>query len=99
MIRTLSRGASFACLAAGITLAQSSAYVQPWGQFDGKQVFLYTLKNASGAEVKITNYGGTITSISVKDKAGKPGDVVLGFDQLSGYTAKVNTSYFGATIG
>jgi aldose 1-epimerase len=99
MIRTLSRAASFACVAAGITFAQNSAYVQPWGQFDGKQVFLYTLKNASGAEVKITNYGGTITSINVKDKAGKFGDVVLGFDQLSGYTARVNTSYFGATIG
>ena len=27
---------------------------------DGQEVFLYTLKNASGMEVKITNYGGTV---------------------------------------
>lgn len=99
MIRPLSCAVSLACLAAGISSAQASPFVQPWGNFDGKAVFLYTLKNASGAEVKITNYGGTITSISVKDRSGKFGDVVLGFDQLSGYTAKNNTSYFGATIG
>ncbi|HEX4770209.1 MAG TPA: aldose epimerase family protein [Bryobacteraceae bacterium] len=99
MIRTLSCAVSLACVAAGICSAQKSAFVQPWGQFDGKAVFLYTLKNSSGAEVRITNYGGTIAFINVKDGSGKFGDVVLGFTQLSGYTAKNNTSYFGATIG
>lgn len=102
MIRTLSRAASLASLVCLIGAAQDSkplSYAQPWGTFDGKPVFLYTLRNAGGAEVKITNYGGTITSIKVKDKSGAFGDVVLGFSQLSGYTAKNNTSYFGATIG
>ncbi|MBV9266000.1 MAG: galactose mutarotase, partial [Acidobacteriaceae bacterium] len=70
-----------------------------WGKHDGKDVYLYTLKNASGMEVKITNYGGTVTSIVVPDKNKKMGDVVLGFTDLAGYTAKTNTSYFGATIG
>lgn len=72
---------------------------QPWGEHEGKKVFLYTLKNASGMEVRITNYGGTITYVSVPDKNKHFGDVVLGFDSLGGYTQKLNTSYFGATIG
>lgn len=66
---------------------------------DGHHVYLYTLKNAAGMEVKITNYGGTVESIKVKDRNGKFGDVVLGFDKLDGYTSKLNTAYFGALIG
>ena len=49
-------------------------------------------------EVTITNYGGTITTVRVPDR-NKMGDVVLGFDNVDGYAAKENTSYFGATIG
>ena len=34
--------------------------MQPFGKTsDGHEVFLYTLRNQSGMEVKITNYGGT----------------------------------------
>jgi aldose 1-epimerase len=74
--------------------------MQPFGKTsDGQEVSLYTLKNQSGMEVKITNYGGTITSIKVKDRQGKFGDVVLGFDSLDGYVSKANTAYFGALIG
>jgi aldose 1-epimerase len=74
--------------------------MQPFGKTsDGQEVFLYTLRNQSGMEVKITNYGGTITSIKVKDRHGKFNDVVLGFDNLDGYISKSNTSYFGALIG
>ncbi len=73
---------------------------EPFGKTaDGQQVFLYTLKNASGMEVRITNYGGTIESIRVKDRKGKFDDVVLGFKDLDGYTDKANTAYFGALIG
>lgn len=70
-----------------------------WGTFDGKPVYLYTLRNASGTEVSITNYGGTITTIKTADRNGKFADIVLGFDSLSGYTAPTNTGYFGALIG
>lgn len=66
---------------------------------DGQEVFLYTLKNSAGMEVKITNYGGTVTSIKVMDRNKKFDDVVLGFDKLAGYTQKLNTAYFGALIG
>lgn len=73
--------------------------VKPWGKLDGKSVSLYTLKNASGMEVTITNYGGTITTIRVPDRHKKIDDVALGFDSLDGYTSKTNTGYFGALIG
>ncbi|MDQ2775233.1 MAG: galactose mutarotase [Acidobacteriota bacterium] len=79
--------------------AQPSLHAEAWGKLDGKDVSLYTLRNSAGMEVKITNYGGTITYVSVPDRHKKFGDVVLGFDSLNGYTAKVNTGYFGATIG
>ena len=58
---------------------------------------LYTLKNKSGMEVCITNFGGRIVSIMVPDKTGKLQDVVLGFDSIADY---INIpSDFGASIG
>lgn len=68
-----------------------------WGMVDGKEVFLYTLTNKSGAEVKITNYGGIVTSWTSPDKNGVKSSIVLGFDSLSGYLAK--PPFFGAIIG
>ncbi len=69
-----------------------------FGEVDGQKVYLYTLKNNKGLEVKITNYGGIITSILTPDKNGKFEDIVLGYDSLSGYLNKL-TPYFGALIG
>ncbi len=52
---------------------------------DGQNVDIYTLTNAKGMVVKITNYGGIVTSIKVPDRDGKFDDVVLGFDNLDAY--------------
>jgi aldose 1-epimerase len=94
------RAVPLASLLVGLSpLLGASVSSKPWGQVDGKKVSLYTLRNAAGMEVHITNYGGTITYVSVPDKDKKFGDVVLGFSSLAGYRAKVNTGYFGATIG
>lgn len=64
---------------------------------DGTPVDLYTLSNATGMKVSIMTYGGIITRLEVPDKAGKSGDVVLGFDSLDGYLK--THPYFGALIG
>ena len=64
---------------------------------DGQLIDLYTLKNRDGMEVTITNYGGRVVSLLVPDRAGKVADVVLGFDDLSGYLA--DNPYFGALVG
>jgi aldose 1-epimerase len=64
---------------------------------DGKTTHLYTMKNANGMEVCVTNIGGRIVSIWVPDKSGNFRDVVLGFDNIEPYTStKTN---FGAIIG
>src|SRR5213593_4535867 len=64
---------------------------------DGQNVDIYTLTNRRGAEVKITNYGGIITSLKVPDRNGKRDDIVLGFDNLDAYLK--GHPYFGAIIG
>jgi aldose 1-epimerase len=63
----------------------------------GEQIDLYSLSNKKGMEVSITNFGATIVTLRVPDRAGKPADVVLGFDTLEGY--ENGKSYFGATVG
>jgi aldose 1-epimerase len=71
---------------------------RPFGNTDGQAITEYTLTNANGMQLSIINYGGTITKLTVPDKNGKMGDVVLGYDSLSGYTQRGNP-YFGALIG
>lgn len=75
---------------AGITKAD-------WGNADGKQVELYTLTNHKGTEVKISNYGGTVTSFITPDKKGNKSEIIVGFDSLNQYLQK--PPYFGALIG
>lgn len=67
------------------------------GEKNGKATALYTLKNAAGMEVCVTNFGGRIVSIMVPDKDGNMVDVVLGFDNIQDYFNK--PSDFGASIG
>ena len=64
---------------------------------EGVAVDLYTLTNSNGVELKITNYGGIVTSLKVPDKQGEFEDVVLGYDSLSSYLEE--TPYFGAIVG
>src|SRR5678815_2237347 len=65
---------------------------------DRNKITQYTLTNPNGMSVKILNYGGTVTDIMVPDKNGKFGDVVLGYDSLSGYLQNGNP-YFGCLVG
>jgi aldose 1-epimerase len=64
---------------------------------EGQAVYLYTLSNANGMTVKITNYGGIVTSLIVPDKNCQLDDVVLGFDSLDQYLE--GHPYFGALVG
>ncbi len=64
---------------------------------DGRVVNEYTLANASGMTMKVINYGGIITSLTVPDRNGKLGDVALGYDTLGDYLK--SNPYFGALIG
>lgn len=79
------------------TFASDRIEQTPWGEADGKPVTLYTIGNANGTVLKITDYGARITELWVPDRNGKLADVVLGFDRLEQYIAP-NPS-FGSTIG
>ena len=64
---------------------------------DGESVELFTLTNAMGMEVKITNYGGIVVSLTAPDRNRKFADVVLGFNDLESYLK--GHPYFGSIIG
>ena len=68
-------------------------------EYNGSPTALYTLTNANGMEVCITNFGGRIVSIMVPAKDGSFKDVVLGFDKVSDYFPENNSTDFGAAIG
>ena len=71
---------------------------EPFGKMpDGSPVEIFTLRNAKGMTARITNYGGTIVSLTAPDKNGSFADVVLGCDTLKGYFK--NDAYLGAVIG
>jgi aldose 1-epimerase len=66
---------------------------------DGTAIDVYTLKNAD-LEVRITNYGARIVSLLAKDRDGKMGDVVLGYNSVEGYVAEeASKTYVGAIVG
>ena len=64
---------------------------------DGKEVYLFTLKNSNGLKAEILNYGGIIQSLIVPDKNGNLTDVVLGFQTLEQY--RTDQTYMGAIVG
>lgn len=64
---------------------------------DGTPLKLFKLRNASGIEADITNYGGIITSLRTPDRNGNLEDIVLGYDSLAGYLKA--PSFFGALVG
>jgi aldose 1-epimerase len=64
---------------------------------DGEGVTLYTLQNRPGMKVEITNYGGTIVSLTAPDREGRFEDIVLGYESLAEY--EQGSPYFGSLIG
>lgn len=67
-----------------------------FGQINGEEIFLFTISN-NHITVKITNFGGIVTSILVPGKSGTLEDVVLGFDELKDYEGI--HPYFGCIVG
>ena len=63
---------------------------------DGSQARLYTL-TGFGLTAQVTDFGATLVRLLVPDAGGTAADVVLGYDQVSGYAR--GTGYLGATVG
>jgi aldose 1-epimerase len=81
------------------TVSAAEPTSEPFGKTkDGVAVELYTLKNQSGLTAKVMTRGATLVQLHVPDRAGKTADVLLGFDDVSGYESDDN-QYFGCTTG
>lgn len=63
----------------------------------GEKVSSYTLKNASGFEVVLLDYGAILDKLYVPDTDGKSLDVALGCGNIEDYEADAN--FFGCTVG
>jgi aldose 1-epimerase len=64
---------------------------------DGREVRLITLTHPSGARLRFINLGLIVVSLEVPDRTGKPGNVVLGFDNLARYVQ--GHPFFGVIAG
>jgi aldose 1-epimerase len=64
---------------------------------DGAEVGVYEITNASGASVRILDYGGVVQALRVPDRAGDLADVVLGGADLDFYLRR--HPYMGCIVG
>jgi aldose 1-epimerase len=79
-------------------IAHASVTHSTFGKLpDGAAVEIYTLKNPS-VEMRVMTYGARVVSLATKDRDGKMGNVVLGYDKIEGYL-KDASSYFGSVPG
>ncbi len=58
---------------------------------------IFELGHSGEIECRITDYGCTVMSLSVPDRSGRMGDVVLGFDTVAEY--RKHTDFFGCVVG
>src|SRR3546814_19883219 len=56
-----------------------------------------TRANDAGVKERIITYGATLQSLEAPDRTGAVADIILGYDDLTGYVDKPN--YFGVTVG
>lgn len=64
---------------------------------DGRHVRLFTIRNNQGLELKLSEYGATVTSLCVPDRDGRIENITLGFSDFQSWLQ--NPCYFGATVG
>ena len=70
---------------------------QPFGTLkSGEAAFLYTIRSET-LTAEITDYGAAPVSLLVRDSSGKTTDIMLGYNDVSGY--EEGTSYMSALIG
>ncbi len=86
------------CLSCAEGTSSSGVKKEEFGKTpDGEPVNLYTIKNSNGIELKVSEFGATLVSLKVPDKAGNFADIILGFDNLEGYIN--DAAYLGVTAG
>jgi aldose 1-epimerase len=76
---------------------KSSIAKGDFGHLEGRPVSIFTLVNAQGLVMKVTDFGAIITELFAPDRTGKLGDIVAGYATLAEYVK--SNPYFGAIAG
>lgn len=79
----------------GVELLDAAAFRT---KIDGKPVGLYTLQNADGMTVQLTNYGARVVALWVPAADGRFRDVVWGYDSIDAYLRTAD-KYCGPVVG
>ena len=86
------------CLGTLIIAAELSVSRKPYGKTSsGDKVTQFTLTNGNDITVKLINLGATLTSLTTPDRDGNLADIVLGYDDLTGY--ENDGIYSGCIVG
>ena len=67
-----------------------------WGRLNGRTVFLFDIEMGD-MRAAVSNYGGILQSLLVKNGRGEAIDTVLGYDTLQEYVE--SETFFGAMVG
>jgi aldose 1-epimerase len=98
LLRSLMLGmAVIAISSCGSNKKKEMVTTQEFGLSGGKEVFLYSLINKAGNEIKLINYGAAIVQIDVPDRNGVKENVTFGYDSFGGY--EKGDLYFGKVVG
>ena len=79
----------------GVTLFPASDFETT---IDGKEVSLYTLKNAD-ITMQVTNFGGRVVALWTPDRDGAYEDIVLGYNNIDNYINNPGERFLGAVVG
>ena len=66
------------------------------GEFKGKTIESYNLRNSKGFGINVLNYGAILTDLLVPDKDGIIENVIMKYKDLNVY--EENPSYYGAIL-
>ncbi|XP_043512919.1 galactose mutarotase-like isoform X3 [Frieseomelitta varia] len=64
-----------------------------------KMIKSYTMINTNRMEVVVITWGATIASLKCPDKYGHSVDIVLGFDDMKGYSNPITNPFIGCILG
>ena len=64
---------------------------------DGREISLYQMTNQKGVQASVTDLGAIWVGLLAPDREGKFSDVLLGYDDASGYLK--NGPHFGSVVG
>ena len=64
---------------------------------DGRTASAFVLRSPAGVEAWLLEWGASLARLLAPDRSGRPGDVVLGFDEASAYQQA--HPYLGAVVG